>query len=130
MTDRCDSATDEERLVAMLAHLLTIPAYGGVLLQYLIPLVIYFVYREKSPFVAFHALQSLFFQLAILGIIASIGLIVVLTLGLGIVVVIPLLIIVPVCGIVFPIIAGVKSYGGQWYEYPFVGAAARRTCTT
>jgi len=128
MTERCDTATDEERLAAMLAHLLTIPAYGGVLMQYVIPLVIYFVYREKSPFVAFHALQSLFFQLAILAITVSIVAIVALTFGLGIVVAIPLLIIVPICGVVFPIIAGIKSYSGQWYEYPLVGAAARRSC--
>lgn len=128
MTERCETATDEERLVAMLAHLLTIPAYSGVLLQYVIPLVIYFVYREKSPFVAFHALQSLYFQLAILGVIAVVGIIVALTFGLGIVVAIPLLIIMSICGVVFPIIAGVKSFDSQWYEYPLVGAAARRSC--
>ncbi len=62
--------SDEERTWAMLAHLLTLVGYVVWIGAYLVPLVIYLVYKDKSPFVAFHALQSLFFQLALLVVVA------------------------------------------------------------
>ncbi|MGQ9462395.1 MAG: DUF4870 domain-containing protein, partial [Candidatus Fervidibacter sp.] len=58
--------SDDERLWAMLAHLLTLVGYIVWLGAYVIPLVIYLAFKNKSPFVAFHALQSLFFQLMLL----------------------------------------------------------------
>jgi uncharacterized Tic20 family protein len=64
------NVTDEERLWAMLAHLLALLGYVVWLGAYIAPLVIYLVYKDKSQFVAFHALQSLFFQLALLVVAA------------------------------------------------------------
>jgi uncharacterized Tic20 family protein len=64
------NVTDEERLWAMLAHLLALLGYVVWLGAYIAPLVIYLVYKDKSQFVAFHALQSLFFQLALLVVVA------------------------------------------------------------
>jgi hypothetical protein len=62
----------EERLWAAIAHgsiLLPLPvglASGGTAMLALlfVPLLIYFLYRERSHFVAFHALQAFTFQVA------------------------------------------------------------------
>ncbi len=66
----------EERLWAAIAHgsiLLTLPVglvSGGTAMLGLIfvPLLIYFLYRERSHFVAFHALQAFTFQ-----VVATLG---------------------------------------------------------
>jgi len=56
MTPALPQPTQDERTMALLAHLLQI--FTG----FLAPLVIYFL-RRQSPFVAFHSLQALFWQL-------------------------------------------------------------------
>src|SRR5262245_48164067 len=61
--------TSDDRLWAMLAHLAALLGYLGGIIQYVAPLVIFLVYKDKCKFVAFHALQSLFFQLAVLTIV-------------------------------------------------------------
>ncbi len=79
-----DTLTDDERLWAALAHasfLLT--ALAGIVMSgwaalvlVFVPLVIYASYRDRSPFVAFHALQAFAAQ-----VIGTIGWIALLTLG-------------------------------------------------
>lgn len=49
--------TSDERLLAMLSHFSIF--LGGIIL----PIVLYFVQKDKSKFVAFAALQSIFFHL-------------------------------------------------------------------
>lgn len=76
------------------------------------PLAVYFLQKDQSEFVAFHALQSLYFGLAML-------VLTVLSCGLAAIVLIwPYLI--------FEGLAAVKAYDGEWYELPIVGAYARR----
>src|SRR5688572_7263396 len=58
--------TQDEKLWAMLAHLAGLLGYAVAFGQYIGPLVIYLLYKDKSRFVAFHALQSLYFQLGVL----------------------------------------------------------------
>jgi uncharacterized Tic20 family protein len=64
--------TTDERTNAMLAHVLSI--FGG----FIGPLVIYFVKGKDSRFVAFHALQAIFWHLA-----AMVGMVVVMLVGFG-----------------------------------------------
>ncbi|MBS1493903.1 MAG: DUF4870 domain-containing protein [Bacteroidetes bacterium] len=55
--------TSDERLLAMFSHFSIF--LGGIIL----PIIMYFVKKDKSKFVAFHALQSIFFHLMYLIII-------------------------------------------------------------
>lgn len=118
------NVTDEERLWAMLAHLLALLGYVVWLGAYVAPLVIYLVYKDKSPFVAFHALQSLFFQLAIL-VVGMICALLALTIVLACFV-IPIAAVVTVGALVYIIIAAIKAYNGELFEYWLVGKWARQ----
>ena len=116
----------EERVWAMLAHLLSLLGYFGGIAQYVAPLIIYLIYRNQSKFVAFHALQSLYFQLALLVIVAAYILLGIVSCG-------TLFFLLPVTGSVFvvaaalfTIFAAIKTNEGEWFEYPFVGRLARR----
>ena len=55
------SSESDERTMAAVAHGLTF--FEGGLIG---PLILYFVKKDESDFVAFHALQSLYFGLAFL----------------------------------------------------------------
>lgn len=98
--------SDDERMLAAVGHGLTF--FEGGLIG---PLVLYFVKRSESDFVAFHCLQSVLFGL--LFFVVSI-----LTCGIGAVV-----LVIPY--VVFEIIATIKAYEGEWYELPIVGRYAR-----
>jgi uncharacterized Tic20 family protein len=113
--------TPEERTWAMLAHLSALLGYVVVLGQYIAPLVIYLVYRERSRFVAFHALQALYFQLALLLLWIVVFVATLVTCGLGaIFAVVPI-----VLNLVFVLMAAIRANSGEWYELPLVGAMVR-----
>ncbi|MEZ4338752.1 MAG: DUF4870 domain-containing protein [Sandaracinaceae bacterium] len=98
--------SQDEKTLAALGHGLTF--FEGGLFG---PLILYFVKREESEFVAFHSLQSLLFGLLFWGLtVVSCGL-------LGVLLVIPYM--------VFEGIATVKAYEGEYYELPLVGPYCR-----
>jgi len=99
--------TQDEKTLALVAHL------GALLAWFIAPLLVYLIKKDESKFVAFHALQALYFSLA-----CSAMLMVTIPLLVGFV-------LWPI-PIVFHIIAGVKIAGGAPYEYPVVGKIARR----
>ena len=115
-----DSLGADEKLWGMLAHLLT-------LLGYIAPLVIYLVYKDRSQFVAFHALQALFFQLLALAVSVALILFSIVTLGLGVLLAAPLAIALAIAVLVYTIIAAIQANNGVWYELPIVGRWARNT---
>lgn len=121
LTPRLD-VTQEERLWAMLAHLLCYVGYFGVVGQYLAPLVIYLAFKDRSRFVAFHALQSLYFQLALLVVTAVGAALALVTCGL----LAPGIAIAGVAAVVYSIIAAIQAYDGRLFVYVLVGDAARR----
>jgi uncharacterized Tic20 family protein len=104
--------TNEEKLWGMLAHVSALLMLASAVGQFIAPLVIYLIYKDKSKFIAFHALQSLYWQLAIL----LVGLVIC---GVGVVVTVPL-------GLIMAIVVGIKAYDGELYEYWVVGEWARR----
>src|SRR5262249_59728087 len=118
-----------DRTTAMLAHLLGAAGYllsVGVL-SWLGPLLIYLLKREQSRFVAFHALQSLAFQLGWIAIIA-IGwwvthVLMWVLIGFLLLPIMALLFLVP---LIWSVYAGIQASNGLWYEYPVAGAWARR----
>lgn len=120
-----DSLSADEKLWGMLAHLLTLLGYVVALGQYIAPLVIYLVYKDRSPFVAFHALQALLFQLLALAVVVALGLFTIITLGLGALLAVLLGFALGVAMLVYTILAAIAANQGNWYELPFAGRWAR-----
>lgn len=98
----------DDRLLAAVAHGLTF-VEGGILG----PLVLYFAKKDESEFIAFHALQSVYFGLLMVSLIV-LGTF--LLCGAGMVLVIPYL--------VFEVVAALKAHDGEWYKLPIVGDLA------
>jgi uncharacterized protein len=102
---------DQERLWAMLAHLLSFVA-AYLFLGFVAPLIVLLVFGPRSAFVRAHAVESLNFNLTWLlyGIIAVIlafvliGFLILAVLGIAYVVLV--------------IIASVRANNGQMYRYP------------
>jgi uncharacterized Tic20 family protein len=102
---------DQERLWAMLAHLLSFVA-AYLFLGFVAPLIVLLVFGPRSSFVRAHAVESLNFNLTWLlyGIIAVIlafvliGFLILAVLGIAYVVLV--------------IIASVRANNGQMYRYP------------
>ncbi len=90
--------------MAMLSHILTL--VGGILA----PLIIYLIKKDESKFIAFHAKESLNFQITVMIIV--IGLMITI---IGLLVVW----IVGIAALVFVIIATIKASEGKLYKYPF-----------
>ncbi len=147
-----------DRNWAMLAHLTALltalagMTTGGVgaVVALLVPLGMYVYFRERSAYVAFHALQATVFQ-ALIGVaivviataagvalaaawvvtgllsVVLVGLLLVpAALGLTFVAVIVLLAL-PVIGLVYPLRGAYLTYSGQPFEYPWAGEVVART---
>lgn len=116
---------DEERTWAVLAHLsVLLNAFTGFL-GLLAALIIYLVYKDRSRFVAFHAMQSLVMQSVLwlgAGIIAAIVGVVTAALsfiliGLCLVPVAILLGLVPVAALVYGVVGAVQVGQGVHFRY-------------
>lgn len=97
----------DERQFGLFAHL------GGGLLGFIVPLIIYLIKRDESPFIRDQSAQALNFQLLILiGYVVS-GVLSIIIIGglLGL--------LCWVAAIVFGILGGVAANKGEWYRYPF-----------
>jgi len=111
----------DERTWSMLAHLSVllnlITGVGGPIAA----LVIWLVYRDKSQRVAFHALQSLWYQVAwivILAVYSMVSLILtIVIIGIFMFFLLPLIALVP---FVHQCYAAYKVNQGVDYRYPFI----------
>lgn len=113
----------EERLWAMLAYLVSASVIG--------PLLVYFFLRPRSRFIAFHALQSVFIQLAVVAgvlVLGTVGMFLVHTplSCLGFLMLLATVLVVPVAGALFVVWAAIRAGLGDWYEVPVLGTLARR----
>ncbi|WP_418276522.1 DUF4870 domain-containing protein [Isoptericola jiangsuensis] len=96
----------EERTWAIFAHL------GGVFLSFLVPLIIWLVYRERSRYLDDQGKEALNFQITLLiGYLASFVLMFVF---IGFITVW----VVWVCSVVFGILAAIACSRQEWYRYP------------
>jgi uncharacterized Tic20 family protein len=116
----------EEKTWGMLAHLLAFLGAVGVPFGSLVgPAIAYFVQKDKSRFVRFHAIQSFAFQLClgIVGILMIIPTIVlyILTVGLVLIVVIPLGIALAIALVVYVIRIALKANEGECARYHYIG---------
>lgn len=96
--------TSDEKTLALLAHILTF------VFPLLAPLIIYLIKKDESSFVAYHAKESLNFQITlfIVCIILFITIIGIL-----------LLWVVGIIGVVLVIVATIRAAEGKLYRYPF-----------
>jgi len=133
------SPSHDDRLLAMLAHILQIVSW------FVGPLVIFLVKRE-SRFVRFHALQALIWQafLAVLWVFAMMAFFATVMMPLmmghprmgsheppvGILMVIPIFWLLGIGGwalnVVLGIVYGIKANNAQWASYPIIGKWAWR----
>lgn len=96
--------TSDEKTIAVLSHILTFIA------PILAPLIIYLVKKNESKYVAYHAKESLNFQITIM----------IVVIGLCISVVGLFFIWLPaIIAFVLVIIATVRASEGVLYKYPF-----------
>ena len=135
-----ENLTSEERLMAMLSHLSLL--FGGIIL----PIIFWATQKDKSRFIRYHALQSIFFQIAyvvilVILIVALALFAIFFGLGLGILTAnttsdpaaFPILIILFVVlfyaaififafGLMgYSIYLAVKSYQGSYIKIPIIG---------
>ena len=130
------SHSPDERTWATLSHasaLLNIfSGVGGLIAA----LVIWLTQREKSAWVAFHALQSLVFQAAVViitvlvvGVVWVVGFIVSFaTVGFGTIVAVPVMILVffggfamIAAGMVYSLYGAYQIYQGREFRYKWIG---------
>ena len=146
-----DGLSDDERLWSALAHgsfILTFLAgmmtegWGGLLMVF-VPLAIYFSFRDKSEFVAFHALQA--FAAQLIGTVGWVAMLVtgviilslaiaisavasVVLIGIPFLILFIILLIVFVLGMILvpfgiailSLIGAINTYGGRDYRYPVI----------
>ncbi|MBB4930307.1 hypothetical protein F4561_001127 [Lipingzhangella halophila] len=99
--------SSDDRTMGLIIHL------GGFLLGFLLPLIMYLMKKDESPWVRHHAAQAFNFQVTM-----WIGHIVViilgaLTLGIGFI----LWPIVWIVDLIFAILAAMAANKGEWYKY-------------
>lgn len=96
--------TGDEKTMAILSHALTI------VFPILAPLIIYLIKKDESAYVAWHAKESLNFQITVM--IVVIGLIITI---IGIL----LVWLVGIAVLILVIIASIRASEGKLYKYPF-----------
>jgi uncharacterized Tic20 family protein len=143
--------SDDEKLWAAVAHgSVWITLLGGLLsggtvvpVSIFIPLVIYFLFRQKSDYVAFHALQAFVLQLigtigafllisvggvvwvigmviALLAVVILVGFILVPFWSLVGIVLLSATVVLPIAMIFFGTYGAVETHNGRDYRYPFI----------
>jgi len=98
----------DARMWSLFAHL------GGTFLSFIVPLVIYLVYKDRDPFVRRHSAQALNFHITLFIVyIVSIPLILVI---IGIFTMLG----AAIAAVVFSIMAAIAANDGREYTYPLV----------
>jgi uncharacterized Tic20 family protein len=118
-----EGLTKDERTWAMIAVLSPLVGFAVPIpfVNIIAPLILYFVKREESAFVAFHALQSVYFQIVVF--IAAVICIILIFVCIGV----PLLIVVGLGSIAYMVVIAIKAYNGEWAEFWMAGDWARNS---
>ncbi|MBN1261417.1 MAG: DUF4870 domain-containing protein [Anaerolineae bacterium] len=126
-------APADERLWAMLAHLSVLLNLVTGFLGVAAAFVIYLVYKDRSRYVAFQALQAFLFQLifwagagVIIGLVwAVVGILSAVIIGIFLIpfalVATIVLVLAPLYAVVYGIIGGIQTNDGQDFRYWLVG---------
>ena len=101
----------DEKTWATLVHLA--PFLAAVVgIPFLGPLIVFLIFKDRGPFVRFHAAQALNFQIIITIAFWVFGLLSFVLIG------IPFFIATCIAWVVLSIIAAIKANNGEWYRYP------------
>ena len=131
----------EERSWAMLAHMSVLINLVTGLLGALAALIIYLVFRDRSRYVAYHALQSFIVQLIcwggvgliIAGIWAITGMLSLVLIGLLCIpvacVLTPIILCLPFINLIAGVWGGIETSQGRDFKYWLVGDWVRGTLT-
>jgi hypothetical protein len=134
-------APGDERTWAMLAHLSVLLNLITGLLGPVAALAVYFLYKERSRYVAYHALQSFVFQLiwwaapgAILGVMWAItGVLSVVLIGVLLIpfalCLTPLILLMPVAALAYGVWGAIETSQGKDFKYWLSGDWVRGTLT-
>jgi len=134
-------APGDKRTWGMLAHLSTLlnlaTGFGGPIAA----LIIYLVYKDRSRFVAYQALQAMVFQLiwwfgggVLIGLMwAIVGVLSAILIGIVLIplaaILTPILVLLPAGALVYGIVGAVQVSQGQDFKYWLVGDWVRGTLT-
>ncbi|WP_062466700.1 DUF4870 domain-containing protein [Demequina maris] len=112
----------DARTIAMLVHILAAVAIvvSAGTLAFLVPLIMWLIYRERSALVDWHGKTNLNLQLTSLAVIVAGFVLGLVTLGIGFIVTIPAMIGYAIYALVISIVAGVKANRGEYYRIPLV----------
>ena len=100
--------SQEERTMALLAHLLAIP------IGFLGPLIIWLVKKDESRFVDDQGKEALNFQITVMLTMVAVSVLAVITCGIGAILAFPVIVV----DFVFTIMAAVRANEGRCYRYP------------
>lgn len=128
-------STSDERTWAMLAHLSILLNLVTGVLGPAVPLVIYFVYKDRSRYLAYHSLQAFVFQLlwwigggAVIGTTWAItGILSIFLVGLLCIPIAILISFLPVIVLIYGVIAGIRTSQGEDFKYWLIGDWVRGT---
>ena len=101
----------DEKTWATLVHLAPFLA-AMVGIPFLGPLIVFLVFKDRGPFVRFHAAQALNFQIIITIAFWVFGVLSFVLIG------IPFLIATGIAWVILSIVAAIKANNGEWYRYP------------
>lgn len=108
----CSQLNSDERNFAVLSHIGTIAGYLFGLGHIIVPLVIWLTKKDSSEFIAHHAKESLNFQISMTLWFMGCALLTIVLIGIvGFA-------ILGIVDLVCIILATMKAYNGETYEYP------------
>ena len=130
-------SSSDERTYAMLAHLSVLANLFTGFLGPVVALIIYLVYKDRSRYVGYHAMQAFVMQLIAWvggGIVAGIlwaisSVLTVVLVGCLIMPIALLFSLLPLAALVYGIIGGIQCNQGQDFKYWLVGDWVRGTLT-
>jgi uncharacterized protein len=128
---------EEERQWAMIAHLGVLVNLATGFLGAVVPLGIYMIYKDRSRYVAYQALQALIFQLiwwiggsVLAGIAWTItGVLSAVVIGLLCIPIACIFSAMPLVALGYGIYGGIQSSQGQDFKYWLIGDWLRSTLT-
>jgi hypothetical protein len=131
------ATTSDERTWAMFAHLSVLVNLFTAILGPLAAILIYYAYKDRSRYVAYHAMQSFVLQLIVWvggGLIAGVawavtGVLSMVVIGVFLIPFACLISLLPVIAPVYGIVAAVETSQGKDFKYWLIGDWVRGTLT-
>ena len=137
MNDTTFTPTSEERTWASLAHLSILLNLVTGFLGVVAALIVYLVYKDRSRYVAYHALQSFVFQLIfwagaglMVGVVWGLTIpLMLLLVGFCLLPIAILVSVIPIAAMIYGVIGAIQTNQGQDFQYWLVGSWVRGTLT-